>query len=409
MAWQCRAFFMKVFSIGLKFLCAFASLREIIYLMSKIIVIGCGVVGAAIAYELSLMSGLDITVIEKNAPASGSTGAALGVLMGAISHKKKGRAWRFRSASLKRYQTLVPELEAKTGMKISVNQQGIFKLLFAGDNLEKWHKLKEFRDREGWDLTIGDRNFVAEHCPQINHRDIIGAVHSPQDGQINPVELTNALVAAAKANGVKFEFGVQVNDFSIRTENEVSTCQHLVTDTGKLEVEQLIISAGLGSTPLTKSLQQTIPIRPVLGQAIKLKLDRPLGNPEFQPVISGHDIHLVPLGNNEYWLGATVEFPTETGESLADAELLDKTIEDAIAFCPDLKQATILETWSGKRPRPEGIPAPIIKRLAGYENVLLATAHYRNGVLLAPATALEVVQLLSNHLSSRSKIAGLFN
>ena len=192
--------------------------------MSKIIIIGCGVVGAAIAYELSLISGLDITVLEKNSPASGSTGSALGVLMGAISHKKKGRAWRFRRASLKRYQTLVPELTAKTGKTVSVNQQGIFKLLFEGDNLEKWHKLKEFRAEEGWDLTIGDRNFVSQHCPQIVNDRVIGAVHSPQDGQINPVELTQALVAAATANGVKFEFGVQVNDFKIQTENEISTC-----------------------------------------------------------------------------------------------------------------------------------------------------------------------------------------
>ncbi|MEL6494863.1 MAG: FAD-dependent oxidoreductase, partial [Cyanobacteria bacterium J06623_7] len=361
--------------------------------MSKIIIIGCGVVGAAIAYELSLISGLDITVIEQNHPASGSTGAALGVLMGAISHKKKGRAWRFRRASLQRYQTLVPELQEQTGLNISVNQQGIFKLLFTGDNIEKWHKLKEFRALEGWNLTIGDRYFVRKHCPQISSEDIIGAVHSPQDGQINPVELTNALVSAATANGVKFKFGTKVNNFVTQTDDGRSHCQYLITDAGKIEVEQLIISAGLGSTPLTSSLQQTIPIRPVLGQAIKLKLDRPLGNPQFQPVISGHDIHLVPLGNNEYWLGATVEFPTETGASIADAELLEKTISDAIAFCPELKQAAILKTWSGKRPRPEGIPAPIIEKLAGYSNVLLATAHYRNGVLLAPATALEVAQL----------------
>ncbi|MEL6928342.1 MAG: FAD-dependent oxidoreductase [Cyanobacteria bacterium J06600_6] len=362
--------------------------------MSKIVIIGCGVVGAAIAYELSVVPGLDVTVIDKNSPASGSTGAALGVLMGAISHKKKGRAWRFRSASLKRYQTLVHELEAKTGIKIPVNRQGIFKLLFEGDNLEKWQKLKEFRAKEGWDLTIGDRSFVSQHCPQIVNDQIIGGVHSPKDGQINPVELTKALVAAAKANGVKFQFGVKVNDFDIKQENETSTCQHLVTDTGKIEVEQLIISAGLGSTPLTKSLQQTIPIRPVLGQAIRLKLDKPLGNPEFQPLVSGHDIHLVPLGNSEYWLGATVEFPTEAGESIANAELLEQTIQNAIAFCPELKQAAILKTWSGKRPRPEGIPAPIIERLSGYNNVILATAHYRNGVLLAPATALEVVKIL---------------
>ena len=363
--------------------------------MSQIVIIGCGVVGAAIAYELSLISGLNITVLEKNTPASGSTGAALGVLMGAISQKKKGRALRFRSTSLKRYETLIPELEAKTGLDIPVNRQGIFKLLFAGDDLEKWHKLQEFRATEGWKLEIGDRTYVQQQCPHLVNDDIIGAVYSPQDTQIHPVKLTQALVAAATANGVEFHFGVEVKDFVTQpASDELSSCQYLETTAGKIEVEQLIISAGLGSTPLTQSLQQAIPIRPVLGQAIKLKLDRPLGDPTWQPVITGNDVHLVPLGDNEYWLGATVEFPTEAGESVADAELLEKVSQEAIAFCPDLNEATILETWSGKRPRPEGIAAPIIEQLSGYSNVILATAHYRNGVLLAPATALEVVKMI---------------
>lgn len=131
-----------------------------------------------------------------------------------------------------------------------------------------------------------------------------------------------------------------------------------------------------------------------MGQAIKFKLDKSLGNSDFQPIITANDIHIVPLGNQEYWLGATVEFPTDTGVNIADAELLQKVYQDEIAFCPKLKTATILKTWSGKRPRPEGIPAPIIGNLSGYSNVLLATAHYRNGVLLAPATALEIVQII---------------
>ena len=364
--------------------------------MSKIVIVGCGVVGAAIAYELSSISGLDITVVEKNTPASGSTGAALGVLMGIISHKKKGRAWRFREASLRRYETLIPELEAKTRLHIPVNSQGIFKLLFAGDNLEKWYKLQEFRQEKGWKLEIGDRYYVAQHCPDLIHDDIIGAVYSPQDRQINPVKLTQALVAAATANGVKFEFGVAVSDFAIESNSngELSTCKQLITNEGKIEVEQLIISAGLGSTPLTQSLQQTIPIRPVLGQAIRFELDRALGNELFQPVITANDIHIVPLGDRQYWLGATVEFPGENGESIADSKLLEQLRQNAIAFCPQLRNAKIIQTWSGKRPRPEGIPAPIIDRLSGYSNVLLATAHYRNGVLLAPATALEVKKIL---------------
>ena len=76
----------------------------------KIAIIGCGIVGAAIAYELSLVKGLDITLIDQKAPASGSTNAALGILIGIISRKTKGRAWRLREASMQRYPTLISEL-----------------------------------------------------------------------------------------------------------------------------------------------------------------------------------------------------------------------------------------------------------------------------------------------------------
>lgn len=316
--------------------------------------------------------------------------------MGIISHKKKGRAWRFRETSLQRYESLIPELEEKTGIDVPVNKQGIFKLLFAEDNLEKWHKLKEFRQGKGWNLEIGDRDYLRQRCPQIVNESIIGAVHSPQDRQIHPVKLSEALVAGAKMNGVKFQFGVTVSDFVTRQKNELMTCQELVTNMGNIEAERVIISAGLGSTLLTQTLQQTIPIRPVLGQAIEFQLDEPFGRKDFQPVITANDLHIVPLDSGRYWLGATVEFPTETGESIADEELLKQLMPTAISFCPLLKKAEILRTWSGKRPRPEGIAAPVIQPLANYKNVLLATAHYRNGVLLAPATALEVVKMIAD-------------
>ena len=362
--------------------------------MSKIVIIGCGVVGAILAYELSLIPNLEITVIDKNMPATGATSAALGVLMGIISHKKKGRAWRLRENSIRRYQTLIPELSAKTGLEIAVNKYGIFKLLFEGDDLEKWQKLAEFRHAQGWNLKIGDRSYVRQHCPQIDHENLIGAVYSPQDGQIHPVQLTQAAIAAAQANGVEFRFQTRIEEFKIDVTQALSTCQQLITNHDTIPVDYLIITAGLGATPLTQTLQQTIPIRPVVGQAMEFGLERPLGNPDFQPAITGNDIHIVPLGNNKYWLGATVEFPDVTGASIAEPKLLEQIIQDAIAFCPQLQEAQILRTWSGKRPRPEGIPAPIIEELTGYNNIVMATAHYRNGVLLAPATALEVIKLL---------------
>lgn len=365
--------------------------------MSKVAIIGCGVVGASIAYELSLVKGLEVTIIEQNTPASGSTGAALGVLMGIISHKTKSRAWRLREASLKRYQTLLPELEAKTGVTIPTNYQGIIKLLFTGDRLEKWSKLQQTRQNQGWQLEIWDKAYLQQKCPNISHKDIIAAVYSPQDRQINPSLLTQALVTGAIQNGANCQNGTKVTKFITTSppNSSLQACSHLQINNQKLAVDWLIISAGLNSTSLTSSLQQSVDIRPVLGQALKLKLPYDLGQEDFQPVITGEDIHLVPLGNREYWLGATVEFANERGEVMAQPELLSQIKQRAIEFCPVLADGKIEEIWFGKRPRPQGQPAPIIGKLNGYHNVLLATGHYRNGVLLAPATAQEIKNLVT--------------
>ena len=360
--------------------------------MSKIAIVGCGIVGAAIAYELSLIPELDITVIEQNTIASGATGAALGLLMGAISGKTKGRAWRLREISLKRYQSLISELEAKTAINIPVNRYGMLKLLFTEDKIEKWQKLQQTRAKQGWNLEIWNSQQLKQQYPQLNCDRLIGAVYSPQDTQINPQVLTKALVQAAQINGVKFHFGVSL--VSLNSKNASHNVSRLNTSQGDLDVDSVIIAAGLGSTSLTASLQETVDIRPVLGQAIKFQLNKDLGLDNFQPVITGHDIHIVPLGNQQYWLGATVEFPDEQSNVVADSSLIEKTLESAIAFCPAIASATILHRWQGKRPRPYGQSAPVIGRLNGDSNVLLATAHYRNGVLLAPATAIEIKNLL---------------
>jgi glycine oxidase len=360
--------------------------------MSKIVIIGCGVIGATIAYELSLIPELEITVIEKNTCASGATGAALGILMGAISGKTQERAWKLRETSLKRYQSLIPELEAQTGLKIPVNQDGIVKLLFAEDKLEKWEKLQQIRADRGWKLEIWDRKQLQQNCPQINQNNLIGAVYSPQDCQINPQILTETLVKSASLNGVTFQFGIGLDRYDWKTGN--GKLQQIKTTKEKLDLDYLIVAAGLGTTPLTESLLEKLDIRPVLGQAIKFKLDFDLGLNNFQPVITGNDLHIVPLGNRQYWLGATVEFPDDEGSVTAESKLLEEVQQNAIAFYPSLAYATILKTWQGKRPRPYGQAAPIIGKLSGYDNVLLATAHYRNGILLAPGTAREIKTLL---------------
>lgn len=361
--------------------------------MTRVAIIGCGVVGAAIAYELSLVPNLEITVIDCHEPAQGSTQAALGVLMGIISHKVKGRLWRLREQSILRYHSLIPELEAI--VPISFNRQGILMLCFPGEDMAQWEKLAATRRTQGWQLNLLEPQYVRQRYPQLGNVEIVGAVHSPQDGQVDPVVLTRALVRAAEGNGVRFRFGERVERINYRETESLKQCDRLETTQGNLEVDWLVMAAGLGSTPLTAGLESPVEIRPVLGQAVQLRLPNPMGNGEIQPVITGDDVHIVPCQGGDYpvtdyWVGATVEFTGDGDPMEGDPALLKQVLQRAIAFCPDLALGEIVRTWSGLRPRPEGQPAPIIGPLKGFENVLLATGHYRNGVLLAPATALEI-------------------
>ncbi|CEJ48057.1 NAD(P)/FAD-dependent oxidoreductase [Umezakia ovalisporum] len=365
--------------------------------MIHVVIIGCGVVGAAIAYELSLIKELKITIIDRQPPAQASTGAALGVLMGVISHKIKGQPWQRRQTSIQRYETLIPELEAITGHKIPFNRQGILSLVSEQENLAQWENLAAIRHSQGWKLEVWDPAKLKNLCPQVHNPKIIGAVYSPQDRQLDPTALTLALVAAAQHHGVTCKFGVNVLgiDTPIQQIHQPSQCGLVQTTEGKIAAHWIVIAAGLGSTPLTAQLNQMLDVRPVLGQALQIHLNQPLANPHFQPVITGNDVHIVPIGGNNYWVGATVEFPHNGHEIPPNQELLTKVWHQAITFCPDLATGTIVRTWSGLRPRPENRPAPVIEKLPGFSNVILATGHYRNGVLLAPATANTIREMIS--------------
>lgn len=374
--------------------------------MTKIVIIGAGIVGATIAYELSAIAGLEITLIDEKKPGQGATGAALGILIGIISHKTKGRAWKLRQESLKRYETLLPELESLTGLTIPCNRDGIVLLRSSAEDEENWRKLAQIRQEQEYCLEIWDKETLNQKCPQVAGEHLQGAIYSPSDRQINPVLLTEALVAAAARRGVKCQFGVKVENFG-KTElqgSNVRQCTQVYSSNGIEESDFLILSAGIGATALTETLTHPVEIRPVLGQALQIKLTHPLESSDFKPILTGNDLHILPLAGAEYWIGATVEFMDEKGEIIPDTTLLEQVYQQAIAFCPSLAAGAIVRTWSGKRPRPEKKSAPIIEYLPGYDNVILATGHYRNGVLLAPATAKIVREMLSGKLGLAEKV-----
>ena len=379
--------------------------------MRQIVIIGCGIIGAAIAYEMSLNPELQITVIEKNSPAQGATKAALGVLMAIISNKKKGRAWKIRQMTISRYDSLIAELEELLNRQIPFNRQGILLVTTPTDEMANWQKFVKHRQENGFPVEMWSLEQVREYCPQIALNQITAGIYSPQDRQVDPIALAEALIDASQMNGVKYYWHSQIDhyDTSLKADQSQVTAVNITTCNGDeyssitLPADHLIVAAGLESleaiAPIFPAEEQNWLLAPVLGQVLTVNLGQAMGNPEFQPVITGEDILIVPLVKpdlpvTEYGIGATVEFPDALNMVEPQPHLLVEMHQRAIEFCPPLATGTITNSWSGLRPYPAGKSAPIIEKLTGWQNIILATGHYRNGVLMAPATALMVKEMI---------------
>jgi glycine/D-amino acid oxidase-like deaminating enzyme len=354
------------------------------------------VVGAAIAHRLSTRPNIEVQVFEQNPPHHlEATGAALGVLSAVISSKLKGKHLKLGLESLQLYEALIPELIECTGLSIPYNRHGILQLFFDAEDFARWTKTQSVRQQQGFILEhwsrqelVGRYLELAEARSHLTGAIAVGAVYSPQDRQIDPVALTQALIQGAAQQGAQFHFNAEISSFRSEAGAENQRVTHLCNGQEAIAVDWVIVSAGLGSTALTQTLAQPIHIRPVLGQALHLRCPKAMRIDS--PIINGEDIHLVPLSEDELWVGATVEFPDDKVVLEPDSFALEKLWQKAIALHPALAHAEILRTWQGLRPRPEERAAPVIERLPGYQNVLIATGHYRNGVLLAPITAQKI-------------------
>jgi glycine oxidase len=369
-------------------------------------IVGCGVVGAAIAYRLSKVPGMEVLVYDgRESDRLDATGAALGVLMAVSCAKLKGRHIKLRLESLTLFEELIPELGERTGIEIAYNRHGILQLFFDQAELDRWQTTQAVRQKKGFRLDIWSKEQLLEQFPELasahsfeGNGAVVGAVFSPQDRQLNPAVLTQALIQGAVKNGAKFHFNAPVSEFRSQGLDGHQQVTHLHIPQDDVPVDWVVIAAGLGAMSLTQTLKQTIPIFPVLGQALQLKCLEPI-RPN-SPVITEGDVHVVPLNDRELWVGATVEYPQSEIDIAIEPnpQDLEQVRLRAIFLYPPLAGAEVIRTWQGLRPRPHERAAPVIERLPGYQNVLVAAGHYRNGVLLAPVTAERILTFLQSAL-----------
>jgi glycine oxidase len=338
----------------------------------QVIVVGAGVIGCAIAYELA-KAGWAVTLLERATPGAEASGAAAGMLTTAgesadtVFHRLAIASWRL-------YPTVAQELRERTGIDVEHVTRGTIYPLFAIQDLRQAEAraasaLPEF-GIEAW-----DRAEAHAREPALSSK-VSGAMFVRGDHWVNNQRLVVAYAQAAVSAGVTLKTGCNVSRVIV----EGNRIRGVVAERERLEADVVVLAAGAWTATLTESLGTPLPVEPRRGQMVALTHVPPV----LQHCVHGDDVYLVPRPSGELLIGATVE---RVGfQRAVTAEGIASLLQAAIELVPELGGLPISRTWYGFRPwAPDSLP--ILGPWPGIDGLWVATAHFRNGILLAPITA----------------------
>jgi glycine oxidase len=355
---------------------------------ADVIVAGAGVIGLAIAYELARL-GHDVQVIDGRPDFGPASRAAGGMLAPLGEARDPGPFVRLGMASLDRYPDWTAELEAQSGVEVGFRRCGKLLLATGPDDVAS------LREREAWMRADGHRaawldgDALRSLEPALSP-EVVGALHLPDDAQVDNTRLHQALMRALQVAGGRLSVGVRVRRILIDG-GRVSGVE--LEDGRQLWAPQVVLAAGAWA-PHVEGLPRPLPVRPVRGQMIQIGLDQPL----IERLISTPSAYLIPRLRDGYptlVVGASME---DAGfDEQTDPQTLQGLNDAAIGAVPALRDAPRIGAWAGLRPgTPDGLP--VVGRDPDLEGLVHACGHFRNGILLAPITA----ELVCDELLDRS-------
>jgi glycine oxidase len=343
-----------------------------------VLVVGAGVIGAAVAYELT-GAGRSVLVVDRGAPGGEASSAAAGVLAVGSGRAEEEPHLALRRASLARFPALVEALADETGIDVAFDTAGVLELCRTEDEEAAASARAEGRRAAGFRVERLAAADVRREEPHV-HPDVRAALHWRDDARVDPVRLVDALVAGARRRGAEVWSGAAVTAAGRHGDRiaRVRAGVHWVTP-GTVVLAAGAWAAGVGG------LAPDLAVEPARGQMLAL---RPAIR--FRHTLAAADGYLVPCRNGELLAGATVE---RAGFAKAvTPEGVRELLAKVAAIAPSALSAPIARLWAGLRPyAPSG---PVIRRARDAENLILACGHYRSGILLAPETALLVARLL---------------
>ena len=331
------------------------------------VVIGGGAIGLACAWRLA-QRGLSVLVAERDRPGAGASGVAAGMLA-PVTEAEFGEEALLQAnlASAGAWPAFAAELAEASGMPTGFRESGALVVAVDRDDAEELRRLHAFQERLGlaaqWLVPRAARRLEPGLSPRI-----AGAIHAPQDHQVDPGALVAALAAAAARAGAEICAGL---DIAEAEPGAIETSAGL-----RIEAEHVVVAAGCWSGALAG-----VPVRPVKGQILHCTTRGP--DRLCERLVRTPRCYVVDRGDGRVVIGATME---ERGfDTDVTAEGVFRLLEAAREALPDVEELRFDGAAAGLRPgTPDNLP--LVGR-AEPHGLVLATGHHRNGVLLAPLTA----------------------
>ena len=368
-----------------------------------VVVIGGGIMGAAIAYY-GAKAGLDITVLEKNELASGTSSRCDGNIL-AID-KDPG----FDSQMSLKSQQLVHQLNQELDISFEYRNPGSILVCENDKEMEAANKWVRQQQEAGLDFRMLNREDLRNESKYFAD-DLYGGLECKTDSTVNPYMLTFSMFHSAKKLGVKIHQNTEVTnlkveangEFTIETTNEVFTAKKVVN------------ACGVWAPVIGKMLDVEVPIIPRKGQLIVASRQQPVGLRKVMefgyliskfggervvdPITEKYGVALVfePTESQNFLIGSSREFGGFTTK--VNHEVTKTIARRAVRFYPKIADMTVIRTYAGLRPWTED-HLPIISEVEEIPGFYIAAGHEGDGISLAAVTGKLIEEMLNETATS---------
>jgi glycine oxidase len=349
------------------------------------IFVGGGVIGLCAAWYAA-RRGARAIVLDRAAPPAGATRVAAGMLapVGELAFGEP-ELLEMTLASARLYPDFVAALEADAGVATGYARQGALHVALDRDEAAELRRVHDLQRGLGlaaeWLPPRRCRDLEPGLTPSLN-----GGVHAPGEAAIDPRSLTAALLAALAAAGVEVRSGADVVEGLYEGERLAGV---RCAAGEELRAGAVVLASGAWSGRAEWLPQRSRPpVRPVKGQVVELRSRD--GAAACERIVSSERVYLVPRADGRLIVGATVE---EQGfDTAATAGGVHELLREAYRLLPEVAEMELVGTMAGLRPgTPDNLP---LIGPGAVDGLIVATGHYRNGILLAPLTGEAVAALL---------------